>query len=744
MASAAIATDSAGGLVKQRFILAIFMSSFLLFLVQPMIARMALPRLGGAPAVWNSAMLVYQLLLLGGYAYAHWLGRFAPRVQAGIHLGLLVAAAAMLPIGLIASNPSPDANIFLWVPWLLFVSIGPLFLAISAQAPLLQRWFAISGQADPYPLYAASNLGSFGGLIAYPLIVEPMLPVAVQSSAWSLGYGAVVLLVAASALALPKTDPRQFNEGTAATAPRLKSICHWIVLAAIPSALIMSTTLFITTDIVAIPLLWVVPLGLYLLSFSVAFATNRRPAKLIGAVAPLSLLLAAGGLMMPANWWLFVFAAAIFSLFAVSVALHGALFDRRPDPQHLTAFYLYLSVGGALGGIFGALVAPLLFDWTYEHPLLMIAAALALPAVSLFPRMTQLWSGGATAQRITAWGSAILLLISLSGYGLFGLPASRQLALIAAGFIFLVGIAAIGNRILFAAAVGTLMLSMGGWDKIGLSAQAGKMSRSFFGVYAIGSRNEGKARLLLHGTTIHGVQLQGSAEQERTPTSYFSRPSGIGMALESIPELFGERATVGIIGLGAGTVACYARPGQQWTFYEIDPLVAEIARDPARFTFLSRCTPDVPVLIGDARLTLERARTGSLDLLAVDAFSSDSIPMHLLTLEAFANYRRAITSKGLLMVHISNRHLDLEPVVAEAARLGWTARVRHYSPTPEDIVRNQHTPSLWVAMSPSPATIAALEARSPGAWRPIEGREGFRAWTDDYASVLPVIRGLRR
>jgi hypothetical protein len=741
MASIAIDRDKADRLVKLRFILAIFCGSFLLFLVQPMIARMALPRLGGAPAVWNSAMLVYQLLLLGGYAYAHWLGRFTPRTQGMVHLTLLLAAATMLPIGLIASNPSPDANIFLWVPWLLLVSIGPVFFAISAQAPLVQRWYALSGGGDPYPLYAASNLGSFGGLLAYPLIVEPLLPVALQSMAWSLGYSLVLALIASCVLAIPKSGGVR-EAPTDTPAPALREIVLWMALAAIPSGLILSTTLYITTDIVAMPLLWVVPLGLYLLSFSVAFAADRRLATWIGRLAPFALLAAAMGLFLPATMWLVGFTAAIASLFAVSVALHGLLFDRRPDPTHLTAFYLFLSVGGVIGGIIGALVAPIIFDWTYEHPLLMVAAALAIPATSPFGRFTDLWDGSETARRVTRWGIPFVLIISMIGLGPFGLPSSGLVALIGTGLLIAIGIVAIGNRILFAAAVCGLMLSMGGWGKLALSAHPGKMSRSFFGVYSIGSRQGGEARVLLHGTTIHGIQLQGSADRERSPTSYFSRPSGIGLALSAAPSLFGPNARIDVIGLGAGTLACYARPGQQWTFYEIDPEVVEIARDPQRFTFLSHCTPRVPVLIGDARLTLEGASPASTDVLVVDAFSSDSIPMHLLTLEAFDAYRRKLSADGLLMVHISNRHLNLKPVVAAAAQNGWTARLRLYRPTAEDIADKQHTSSLWVAMSPSPATMSRLEAANPGAWQKFGGRPGFRPWTDDYASVLPVLHSL--
>jgi len=742
MASTALEADPAGRLTRPRFVLTIFCGSFLLFLVQPMIARMALPRLGGAPAVWNSAMLVYQLLLLGGYAYAHWLGRLAPRTQGIVQILLLAVAAMMLPIGLIAGNPSPDANIFLWVPWLLLVSIGPVFFAISAQAPLVQRWYALSGGGDPYPLYAASNLGSFAGLIAYPLLVEPLFPVAVQSIAWSLGYALVIVLVASCVLALPKAAAAE-AASSEARPPALREIAIWTALAAIPSGLILSTTLYITTDIVAMPLMWVVPLGLYLLSFSVAFASDRRLARWIGKLAPFALLIAAGGLFLPANMWLAGALAAIASLFTVAVALHAALFDRRPDPVYLTAFYLTLSVGGVIGGIFGALVAPLIFDWTYEHPLLMVAAALAIPAISPLRRFADVWNGSERARRATLWGIPLILILSLVGHGPFGLPTSAWVAFAASVLLFVIGILAVGNRILFAAAVAGLMLSMGGWGKLGLSAQPGQMSRSFFGVYTIGSRQAGGARVLLHGTTIHGIQLQGSAERQRSATTYYAAPSGVGLALSAAPLLFGQAARVDIVGLGTGTVACYALPGQRWTFYEIDPAVVEIARDPARFTFLSRCQPDAPVLVGDARLTIERAAPESTDFLVVDAFSSDSIPMHLLTREAFETYRRKLSREGLLLVHISNRHLDLKPVVGAAAQAGWTARLRHYVPTTDDRDGNQHTSSMWVAMSPSAATIARLEAASPGIWQPFEGRPGFRPWTDDYASVLPILRNLQ-
>ena len=364
-------------LARPLFVLTILAGSFLLFLVQPMVARMALPRLGGASAVWNSAMLVYQALLLAGYAYAHWLGRLSPRRQGMTHLGVLLVAALWLPIGLKAMQLSPTAQPAIWVPYLLGVSIGPLFFAISAQAPLLQRWFSLSrADENTYALYAASNFGSFAGLIAYPLLVEPGMALYGQRILWSSGYILVGLLVALCAATLPRG-------GVVAAEPLAKSppptrwrIAHWVLLAFVPSGLMLATSTLITTDIVAMPLLWVLPLGLYLLSFTIAFATDRTTADIQTRIAPIGILLF-GGLLVGGMAGMPLLGAimALALLFLVSVALHTALYRIRPKPARLTGFYLAMSVGGALGGVFAALVAPLLFDWTYEYPILILAAA---------------------------------------------------------------------------------------------------------------------------------------------------------------------------------------------------------------------------------------------------------------------------------------------------------------------------------------------------------------------------------
>ena len=725
-------TPAVAGVSQWRFVVTICAGSFLLFLVQPMVARMALPRLGGAPAVWNSAMLVYQALLLGGYGYAHWLGRFAPRRQAAIHLLLFVAAATMLPIGLIAGAPSATANPFLWVPWLFATSIGPLFFMVSAQAPLVQRWFSASGGDNPYRLYAASNLGSFAGLVAYPLVVEPLLPLKGQSWLWSAGYVLVLVLTGVCALQLPR-GVRTTSATPVAERPSWRQMARWAGLAAIPSGLMLSTSTHLTTDIVAMPLLWVLPLGLYLLSFSVAFAERRGLATAITAVMPLLLLGGGGTSFVNTSQATILFAlVGLILLFAVSVALHAKLYDERPAAEQLTAFYLAMSAGGVIGGIFCALVAPLVFDWVYEHPILIVAAALALPQRPLFGFSGRLWAG--PYRRI-----ARLAVIGVSlTIGLFvpALTGNLGVAFVLALVVIELGLIAIGERTVFAVCLVALMLTLGGRTTLQESLLVGDRTRSFFGVYAVGTDNR-PARLLVHGTTLHGLQSL-TPGREHDALSYYAPRSGVGLTLSHLPELYAD-ARVGIVGLGAGTVACYSRPGQDWRFYEIDPAVEKIARNPKYFTFLSGCAPRVPVLIGDARVVLEREPAAGLDVLVIDAFSSDAVPMHLLTREAMDIYRRRLAPNGVLLMHISNRYLELEPVLATAEAHGWHGMVRHYR-IDEVGAKRGDSSSIWVALSPDPAALGKLVATT-GAdnWRPMRPRPGFAGWTDDHASILPLL-----
>lgn len=729
--------------MRLRFIATICAGSFLLFLVQPMVARMALPRLGGAPTVWNSAMLVYQALLLAGYAYAHWLGRFAGRTQAAIHLAVFLIAALTLPVSLRGAMPSASANPVFWVPYLLLTSIGPLFFVVAAQAPLMQRWFTLSGGGDPYPLYAASNFGSFGGLIAYPLLVEPLLRVADQSLLWSGGYLVLMALVAVSAFAMPR-DIAVAPVARLETPPPDKAMAaRWILLAAVPSGLMLSTSLHLTTDIVAMPLLWVLPLGLYLLSFSVAFAHDRRLADLLTRAAPFILVMAAFCAFQDSTHFPFFYAfLALLNLFVASVALHAKMFAQRPHPEHLTRFYLAMSVGGVLGGIFCALVAPLVFDWTYEHPILLVASAMLIAPRPLFALTARLW--GSKERLLFRTVAALIALFILSVLGARSYAAFDSGLVKFAVSVIIMGIALIGfgNTLLFAGSVGALMLGLNGWEKIELSREPGILTRSYFGVYSV--RNGGTdTRYLVHGTTVHGVQNLAPGRQTQ-PTSYYAPRSGIGLAMAAAPALFGPSARIDIVGLGAGTLACYARPGQQWRFFEIDPAIVTIASDPKRFTFLSRCLPRVKVIIGDARISLANTPEGSADILAIDAFSSDAVPMHLLTREAFTTYRRHIAPNGLLMVHISNRFLDLEPVLAAAAKEGWASAARDYNATVEERAIN-YSPSLWIAFSPDESILRRLIAANPAEpWRPLAARRDFAPWTDDHASILSILKPYKR
>ena len=729
---------------RTMFVATILTGSFLLFLVQPMVARMALPRLGGAPAVWNSAMLVYQALLLAGYAYAHWLGRVRPRAQAAIHLGVLIVAALWLPIGLIAMDLPADALPALWVPWLLGLSIGPLFFAVSAQAPLIQRWFsAASGGGDPYALYAASNLGSFAGLIAYPLLVEPLMAIHAQSLLWSAGYVLLVVLVLACSTRLPKTLASEHVVATSAP-PGAKRILHWIALALVPSGLMLATSTYISTDIVAMPLLWVIPLGLYLLSFSVAFANDRWLADLLTRIAPITILLF-GGVIMSGGYTerpFFSAGIALVLLFMISVALHAALYRKRPAPDRLTGFYLAMSAGGALGGVFAALVAPVVFDWTYEYPLLILAAGALVPQVYLIARLRNLWMARGGTKWV-ALAAIVLVLLAVAGLrtgnpdGLLG-DSQQGIAFL---IVATIGFAAIGARLPYMIVLAGSLVLFGGYRSLELSIEPGARVRSYFGVYTVRDEPgpDGGTRELDHGTTVHGVQLRGSPARERTPTTYYAVGSGVGQAMLAAPALYGPTARIGVVGLGTGTLSCYARPGQRWRFYEIDPAVVAIARDTGQFTYLSRCLPNPDIRMGDARIALAHDASNSLDLLALDAFSSDSVPMHLMTREAFATYGRVLAPGGLLLVHISNRFIDLEPVVAAAAREGgWTAVILRYRPS--SVLVDRASASDWVALSRDPRAIAALRAKDPG-WATPTPRKGFAGWTDDYSTILPLLKG---
>ncbi len=752
MATAAVslAHDKAGESRRDLgplFIGTIFVGSFLLFLVQPMIARMALPRLGGAPAVWNSAMVVYQALLLGGYAYAHALTRLNVRTQSFVHLVMLASAALLLPIGLIAQTPPPNASPALWVPWLLLLSIGPLFFAVSAQAPLIQRWYsAATGGKDPYPLYAASNLGSFAGLLSYPLLVEPRLALAGQSNLWTVGYVLLVVLTLACSAVLPRAGVDTSDAGfSAEPAPPWRRRLWWVALAAVPSGLMLSTTTYLTTDIVAMPMLWVIPLGLYLLSFTLAFSTKRGVVISICRLSPVVILTIGGiSLQNVPGQPLLTMTSILMLLFVVAVTLHAEMYRTRPSPRHLTGFYLAMSIGGVLGGIFSGLIAPLVFDWTYEHPILILLAGVLVPQAFLFPLAERLWTGGRTKKiGLTIAYTLAVVLIAVLAIDRPWPWLYENGSMIGAVAIGVITLFFIGARVPFLIGLAAMVLIFGGWDAIERSLEPDARMRSYFGVYTI--RDDQDTRVLAHGTTAHGLQILTKG-RERELTSYYSPFSGVGQALLRLPDIAGPGARVGAVGLGTGTLSCYTRPGQEWRFYEIDPMMIDVARDSGKFSYIARCNPDVKIEIGDARLSLARAQSDSLDLLVLDAFSSDAVPMHLLTREAFAIYDRVLDEGGMLLVHISNRFLALEPVVAAAARAGgWHAARYDDLITAESEYSRYISSSNWILMTRDPSVLARVTFDPPpgGKWRPLKPDPGFEGWSDDYGSILPLLKAFR-
>jgi len=741
----------------------IFLSAWLLFLVQPLFAKMALPLLGGTPNVWNAALVFFQATLLLGYLYAHLLTRFVPmRLQVGIHAGVLALAFVVLPLGIGAAWQNPPAEAPTgWLFALFGVCVGLPFLAVSANAPLLQRWFARTGHRDahdPYFLYGASNLGSMLALLAYPLLIEPLLPLQGQSWLWTGGYMLLAVLIVGCGLLTPGTLGRAkaaTDSATSGTKSPARPISWrdrgwWIALAFVPSGLLLSVTSFITTDLVAIPLLWVVPLSLFLLTFVFVFA--RKPLIkhewMVKVQAPFLIAAATITFLGSSGAALWQMGVVLASFFVLAMVCHGELAARRPAAVHLTEFYLWMSFGGILGGAFTALLAPLLFDTVLEFPLLLVLAALlrpkrqrrdpvnafagrlvrpqfldvGLPAICI---LAALGLDPEFANISSAEAIATILLVALCGITLAsGIDRPLRLALAVAALMV------IGNQAIH-------------WIKREDRIFAG---RSFFGVYKVARTGDGSFTVLTHGTTIHGVQSTKPAVR-RTPHTYYHAEAGIGRVFATAARRNLPVRDVGAVGLGAGEIACYRRPGQRWTFFEIDPMVVRIARDPAMFRYLADCAPKARMAVGDGRLSLSRMQGRNFDLLVLDAFSSDAIPLHLLTREAFAVYLERLRSDGLLMVHISNRYVDLKPVLAAlAADAGLNGAVLRHAVGKDIIKSGFNASSEWVALARSPAALARFldrdrtpTSQSVARWQPLEKWRGRKVWTDDYSNVLGVL-----
>jgi SAM-dependent methyltransferase/MFS family permease len=662
----------------------ITLSSFLLFLVQPLIARLILPWFGGGAAVWTTCMLFFQSLLLAGYAYAHASNaKLAPRRQAILHIALLAAAAATLPIAPAESwKPLGDEEPVSAILLLLAAAVGLPYLLLSATSPLVQAWFARArAGANPYRLFALSNAASLAALIGYPLVVEPFLSNGEQVAGWSWLFALFALLCAV--LAWKSATPMAAGEAAApdAPAPSRSDVLHWLALSATGSVMLLAVTNHVTQNVAAIPLLWLAPLTLYLLTFILAFEGGLYRSEIFWSFC-LAWLMGMAWLLVDTTYQFDLavqLGMFLSGLFVTCLFCHGELYRLRPAPRHLTAFYLTVSAGGALGGLLVAVVAPLAFNAYHELGLAMIAVAFlaALRCATL---------------HLVARNMSLAVLMGVTGAAIY--------------------------------------------DGLRFSQDVHLASRNFYGVLRVKeygtAGEESHLRRLLHGVIMHGEQYL-HPDRRNTVTSYYQHSSGIGAALLARRDRPGAMR-VGVIGLGTGTLAAYGRKGDTYRFYDINPRVMEVAA--REFSYLADSEAAIELELGDARLSLEREPPQQFDVLAIDAFSSDAIPVHLITREALALYLRHVKPDGIVAFHVSNRFLELVPVVARLARENGVHAVAVFEGSDDDESRTQ---SDWVLVSRDPAALAGKEIEAAGA-EPAEDREDLRTWTDDYSNLIQILK----
>jgi SAM-dependent methyltransferase len=667
------------------FALTIFTSAFLLFLVQPVIAKQILPWFGGSAAVWTTCLVFFQAALLAGYAYADLVvRRLTLARQSLLHGALLVVSLVALPIVPTAYwKPVGGENPAAMILGLLAVTLGLPYFLLSTTSPLLQAWFARRFPTrNPYRLFALSNLASLVALLAYPFAIEPWIPTRTQAYLWSAGYAFFAVLCGATAWRNRHARTpvaREARDAAAGPPPPWPRQLLWCALAATGSILLLSVTTHITQNIAAVPLLWVVPLAIYLATFILCFESRRLyPRETLLPIAAAMLGVMGWCLADPdlAHELALQLGVSCIGLFIVCMFCHGELARLAPAPRYLTRFYLMVSLGGATGAALVGIAAPLVLPASFELALgLILAAALLVWQVRADPRI-------------------------------FGLLAT------------LAGIATIGCAI---------------WRVVDFYDSTIVTARNFYGVLRVqesGVRNSSEHRSLISGTIMHGVQY-AAPQFRRQPTSYYTTTSGIGRLLESLhPRM--EPLRVGVIGLGTGTLAAYGTPGDLYRFYDINPAVIRIAK--RDFTYLADSEARIETPVGDARLTLEREPSADLDLLAVDAFSSDAIPVHLITSEALALYARHLRPGGVVAFHVTNRYLDLVPVVAGIAAANHMQAVWIHDEGNVTLANR----SDWVLVSNNRALLA--NPRIADAATPIEARPGWRIWTDDFNNLFEVLR----
>jgi hypothetical protein len=763
-----------------------FLSALLLFSVQPMFAKMVLPVLGGSPSVWAVAICFFQAALLVGYCYAHLLIAKAPPALTGpIHLGVCLLALLTLPIGLPAAwGEPPPGEPYLWQLGLFAVAIGLPFLAVSANAPLLQAWFARTGHPhghDPYFLYAASNLGSLIALLAYPFVLEPMLGLKELSRLWSLGY---LLLLAALVLAfvlmrrhqggtatVAAAGPRAKAQAGASAAPTWTDRLGWIGLALVPAALLTAFTTHVTTDIASAPLLWVLPLSLYLLTFVLVFRDKPlipRQVLLFAHLVAVAVALLVLAQTKHDNWFVTA-TTGVIVFFTSAMVAHRTLYEARPAASHLTEFYLWMSFGGALGGLSAALIAPKIFSEVFEYPLLLALSMACRPGVfsaaalqriggsiatvlwrlrPLRPRpVTPEMNEGDKQEALVLW-----LIVAGGILAIYWLPwviAKLPLNLgdwgstvIVAGVLTVVLVAAfhrpprqfVAALLVFCALI---------WLPSGV--KRGEAQRSYFGVYRVQTSSDGDYHTLVHGTTLHGAQRvrseEGKPVDDPTPATYYYENSPIAQTVAKVRERLGEqKGRYGVTGLGAGSLACHAKEGEAWRFFEIDPVVVGIAKNPRYFTFLKHCQPTPDIVLGDARLTMAKEANDSFDLIIVDAFSSDAVPVHLMTAEALRLYLDKVKPDGIVLLHISNRYLDLDSVLGATIKL---------LPGVHGFIISDDEADGSYAQSTSTVAVFAKSNEALEPLRTLKEISEFddndlRAWTDDYSDILGPFLSKRR
>lgn len=724
------------------FGLTIFLSALLLFSVQPMVGKMILPRFGGTPAVWNTCMVVYQTLLLAGYAYGHfscrWLG---VRRQSVLHLVVIALPLLVLPITFSENLlPPSESNPTWWLIGQIVLAVSLPFFVISSTAPLLQRWLTFGrGDRDPYFLYAISNAGSLLALLGYPLLLEPALAVENQSALWGVTYIAFAVLMLACVVQILRSTRGKTSDPDARAVDDHRGLppipawqrLRWVVLSLVPCSLMLGVTTYVTTEIASAPLLWVLPLVIYLLTFILVFARRAvLPHSLALRIFPfvvllMSLLLFAD--LQQKQWLMFPFHMVGF--FVVAMVCHGELARTRPPGPQLTEFYLWMGVGGAIGGVINGVIAPIAFDSIVEYPAMLVVACFLVPRMSdetqksLLTRRDAAWLGGLAISTLCL----ITLIESFDVKGKIALLGAMGLpALVCFGFKDRPVRFAIGFVIILVGAANMARLERG---------RELYARRGFFGVNRVTVDDSNRFHRLINGRTYHGIQ-QMLPEPSREPLAYYHRTGPVGDVFRSLsPDLADSH--IAVVGLGAGTLASYVQPQQNITFFEIDPVVRDIATDPELFTFIDGCQGIVRIVMGDARLKMQSAADESFGILVIDAFSSDSIPAHLLTNEAFELYLSKLRHDGLIVFHISNKYLRIEPLLAAVAQqqgLVGLARFDDLSGDPEPIPGKKV--SHYVVLARESQHLGGL--LTDHRWTAIEGDPGIRYWTDGYSNLLSL------